>query len=334
MRPFCEAAEITCRGCSLPLERRITDFGADDSFEKASKKLQEHYGIIIPISTVRTVTFKHGIDIKESTTLQTEMPIKSEIDCMIAEMDGSLIPIVDTADKTENTEPIDLRKTRKVRWQEAKLALAHPEGSSTLFFGSTLGKPDEAGDQILHCAIRAGAGSTTNIHCVGDGAPWIPNQITRAFKDNGRYLVDFYHLCDYVADASKSCGPDNPLGWLERQKKNLKESRSADVLQVLKPHLESVSTPDEKAPVRRCHRYIDNRPGQFDYKTAIDANLPIGSGEIESAHRYVIQDRLKIPGAWWKVNNAAKMLALKTLRANNEWEDYWKSRHGKPLQAA
>jgi len=316
------------------LERRITDFGADDSFGKASKKLQEHYGIIIPISAVRTVTLKHGITIKESETLQAEMPEKSEIDYIIAEMDGSLIPIVDMADKTKNTEQIDLRKTRKIRWQEARLALAHPEGSITPFFGSTLGKPDEAGDQILHCAIQAGAGSSTKIHCVGDGAPWIPNQTTRVFKSNAQYLVDFYHLCDYVADASKSCAPDNPLGWFEQQKKSLKESQSADILRVLEPHLESVSTPDEKAPVRKCHRYIDNRPGQFNYKTAIDANLPIGSGEIESAHRYVIQDRLKIPGAWWKENNAAKMLALKTLRANNEWEDYWKGRHGTPLEQA
>jgi hypothetical protein len=27
--------------------------------------------------------------------------------------------------------------------------------------------------------------------------------------------------------------------------------------------------------------------------------LPIGSGEIESAHRYVFQTRLKIAGGWW-----------------------------------
>jgi hypothetical protein len=33
------------------------------------------------------------------------------------------------------------------------------------------------------------------------------------------------------------------------------------------------------------------------------AGLPIGSGEIESAHRYVIQNRLKIAGAWWKMEN-------------------------------
>ena len=29
-----------------------------------------------------------------------------------------------------------------------------------------------------------------------------------------------------------------------------------------------------------------------------------------SAHRYAIQKRLKIPGAWWKEENAADMLGI------------------------
>jgi hypothetical protein len=45
--------------------------------------------------------------------------------------------------------------------------------------------------------------------------------------------------------------------------------------------------------------------------------------EIESAHRYVIQIRLKIAGAWWKIENAEKMLALRVTRANGDWEKYW-----------
>ena len=52
------------------------------------------------------------------------------------------------------------------------------------------------------------------------------------------------------------------------------------------------------APVRDAYRYMANRPGQFNYAQAIADNLPIGSGEVESAHRYVIQKRLKLPGAW------------------------------------
>ena len=49
-------------------------------------------------------------------------------------------------------------------------------------------------------------------------------------------------------------------------------------------------------PVRACLRYLSNRPHQLDYKGALEKGLPIGSGEIESAHRYVIQQRLKLPG--------------------------------------
>ncbi|NOQ13881.1 MAG: hypothetical protein GQ583_05275, partial [Methyloprofundus sp.] len=51
--------------------------------------------------------------------------------------------------------------------------------------------------------------------------------------------------------------------------------------------------------------------------------LPIGSGEIESAHRYVIQKRLKLSGAWWKEENIERMLALRVVRANEEWDEYW-----------
>ena len=77
-------------------------------------------------------------------------------------------------------------------------------------------------------------------------------------------------------------------------------------------------------PVTACDRYIRNRLSQLDYPGAIQRGLPIGSGEIESAHRYVIQERLKLPGAWWAPRNVEAMLALRINRANREWADYWK----------
>ena len=75
--------------------------------------------------------------------------------------------------------------------------------------------------------------------------------------------------------------------------------------------------------MRQCWRYLNNRQDQLDYPGAIDKALPIGSGEIESAHRYVIQRRLKLPGAWWTAANASSMLALRLNRANGEWQSYW-----------
>jgi len=92
----------------------------------------------------------------------------------------------------------------------------------------------------------------------------------------------------------------------------------------LRPYLEPNTIEDSQAPVRACHRYIKNRPEQLDYKTAIERELPIGSGEIESAHRYVLQKRLKLAGAWWSIEHAKNMINLRTCRANDLWDDYWK----------
>ncbi|MAE16090.1 MAG: hypothetical protein CL911_01445, partial [Deltaproteobacteria bacterium] len=36
--------------------------------------------------------------------------------------------------------------------------------------------------------------------------------------------------------------------------------------------------------------------GQFDDPAAIEQQLPIASGQIESSHRHLIQKRLKLPG--------------------------------------
>jgi hypothetical protein len=58
----------------------------------------------------------------------------------------------------------------------------------------------------------------------------------------------------------------------------------------------------------------------------LQAGLPIASGKTESAHRYIIQQQIEIPGASWKLENADKMLALHVTRANDTWENYRDSR--------
>ena len=49
---------------------------------------------------------------------------------------------------------------------------------------------------------------------------------------------------------------------------------------------------------------------------------------MESGHRHVIQQRLKLAGSWWKENNAEAMLGLRVARANQRWNSYWN--HPKP----
>lgn len=304
----------------------MTDFGADESFGEAAKKLKEHYGIDVSVTAIQRITEHHAEIIHNSEEeLHKESlikPRKVTVNTIIAEIDGSMVPIVErTLPKGVIESEVDLRKFRTLLYKEARLAIAHGQGSATPVFAATMGGVAEAGKQLRFAVEDVGLNNKTKIHGVGDGATWIASQFENQFGAQSTYLIDFYHLCDYLSAASKSI-LQNEM-WIEQQKTLLKNSQSDQVLLNLKPYIEPLDTLDENAPVRACYRYIDNRPGQFQYKEALENLLPIGSGEVESEHRYISQKRLKLSGAWWTVTNAENMLSLRVQRANDAWNDYW-----------
>ena len=327
IRPFSPSAEVKGRECSAGLQRAMVDFGADHPFAGACTQLHEHYGIEVPVSAVRMTTLQHGAAMlaQENEQKPRHELRGAGVAVVIAEMDGSMLPVVETGESKPGETAPDRRKTRQVSWKEARLCLAHTPGSVTPAFGATLGSVEEAGERLAVCVGEAGGGNQTKIHGVGDGAVWITEQMEQQFGVQAQYLVDFYHLCDYLAAAAEAiAGPDKKSAWMEEKKNWLKENRWPKVLESLRPFLEESSV-DAQAPVRACFRYISNRSSFLDYKSALAAGLPIGSGEIESAHRYIMQKRLKISGAWWKLENLSKMLALRVVRANQGWEQYWRS---------
>lgn len=319
MRSFSFISDIPHRGYSHPLQRRVTDFGSDNAFAQVQLKLKEHYGIELPNSAPRSITLKHAAKI----TLQQEKKRGQESgtakSCVISETDGSMVPIVSI-----DREQQDRRKKKLLHYREARLTLAHEKGSNTPIFSGTFKDTQTAGKHLSHCVNRIGKNKETHIHCVGDGAAWIANQVEEHFGNQATYLIDFYHVCEYLAAAASACDEKNKAVWIDTQKQLLKNSRSEEVIKNLLPFIEHHTIEDSDAPVRACHRYLKNRLHQLDYKKAIDNDLPIGSGEIESAHRYIIQKRLKIQGAWWLEESAENMIALRTHRANNDWDAYWK----------
>ena len=319
-RPFQSEAGISCRGYSTLLQRAITDFGADVPFGKVREKVREHYGIEIATGAAATITEEHASRMSEAD-MTPETRSTPEALTLVAEVDGSMVPVVETG-QADNEEAQDRRKTRRVFWKEAKLSLVRRDGEVTPIVAVTLGDADAAGSDLLRLAIAAGFNTRSHVHGLGDGAPWIADQMERRFGAQSRFHVDLYHVCDYLAAAKGRAANDDPA-WMERQKENLKSGKLPEVLAALAPFQEPDTVPSAEAPVRGCYRYITNRPGQFEYQDAIKAGLPIGSGEVESAHRYVIQKRLKLPGAWWKPDNAQAMLNLRVTRANGGWDRYW-----------
>ena len=92
---------------------------------------------------------------------------------------------------------------------------------------------------------------------------------------------------------------------------------------VQKLSVRHVSSPLDSAGPTFADRRSSDKGGSQAPLTA--DGLPIGSGEIESAHRCVAQQRLKRSGAWWRVEHAEHMLALRINRINGDWDAYWKA---------
>jgi hypothetical protein len=151
----------------------------------------------------------------------------------------------------------------------------------TPIFGATMGSVEEAGERLAVCALQAGAGSQTKIHGVGDGAVWITERMEAQFGAQANYLVDFPHLCAYLSAAAEGIAAKDKPAWRKEKQDWLKDNRWPEVLESLRPCVEEADIPDPEAPVRACFRYIANRTPFLDYKGALAADLPIGSGEID-----------------------------------------------------
>lgn len=226
-------------GRTQKLERAMVSFGAEESFERASMQMKEHYGLEVGVSSVRDVTLKHAEKITQAEEKKPKVRTlsgKGE-DLIVSEMDGSMIPMVEMEAKAG-----DKRKGRRPYWSEGRLGAA--------------------------------------AECLG-------------------------------SDEKKQSA------WFCQQKHRLKKGKIEAVMQSLK----SLAKPDNAAQI--AYDYLNARRNQLFYKEALAADLPIGSGMIESGHRHVIQKRLKLSGAWWLRENAWKMANLRVLRANGLWDSYW-----------
>ncbi len=311
LRPFCQSARVQHRSYSRRLQRVVTDFGAESSFARAALRVREHYGIDVPVSAAHTHTLRHA-----RTITGTSVPGAPPAAQLVTQMDGSMIPIV-TPGAGE-----DARRGKQLAWCEARLCCARDQNSAHALYGATLGSVKVAAEVWLATAHAAGLHEQTRVHGVGDGAPWILTQFEEHFGQQGDYLIDFFHVSEYVGAAAHGVArADRQQDWRRRQQARLLENKVAGVLRSLEKHLEPPGQPE--APVRAAWRYLQERRAHLDYAGARQRKLPIGSGEVEGGHRHVVQARLKLSGCWWREQSAQAMLQLRVARANNLWDRYW-----------
>jgi hypothetical protein len=77
------------------------------------------------------------------------------------------------------------------------------------------------------------------------------------------------------------------------------------------------------SPVEAAATYLVNHTRELHYDRALADGLPIATGVIEGACRYLVQDRMGRTGARWSLKGAEAVLRLRALRASGDFDDYW-----------
>ena len=191
-------------------------------------------------------------------------------------------------------------------------------------FGAALRQVKEAGlipeDQVRLCAI-------------GDGAGWIWKWVEELFP-SARQILDYYHCSSYlhaVAEAQYGADAARAAHWLEATLARLFCGEGSGVVWGLQ-RMQPVSEEAGEA-IGTALTYLQKRLHQVDFGSHRKGGYPIGSGAIESAHRFIGHVRLKRSGAWWYKENSNAILALRCALYNGTLDRVFQQYRENPEQS-
>jgi hypothetical protein len=333
-RPVQDILGVVARGRSERLQRALADFGAEESFGNAAKRFEEHYGWEVGRTSILRLVegvareaevfvegkLEEGRRQAETSTLTAPptVPILVELDgCEIRT--GRLLPAAELG----KTEVRQLEKRRReTAWRDVRMGLARPLTELDPTYIGKLGKYPEVVKQLVGAAGLRGLSHGSAVIACTDGGNGIREEIETQFC-NVRYILDRCHAKSHVCEAADAAGlrDVDKERWVAHQMARLDGGDVQMTLDELAAHRGRGRTRAEQ-----LHAYLTRFKDAVHYDAFKAEGLPLGSGEIEASHRIVPQKRLKLPGAWWNEATVNPMLALRVMRANGWWSEFWRQR--------
>ena len=293
------------------MQELMTYAGHLDSYCKSEEILEKFTSVEVNPSQIYRVTEHVSAslrdeDFKKERTLQ---PVSKE-NVLYVEIDGSMIPT------RKNEEP----------WKEVKsgrlfrdVGCLNPNTDVSYLIDSQY--VGHFGESCDFCKKLAGVNDAygdikDRLVFISDGATWIREWIADNYP-LAVSVLDFYHASKYLYDFADKIFPDAPSEkekWCELRKDLLLASEVETVLHNI------YSTKAKEEDKKKITIYYQNNKERMKYKQYRNTGCGIiGSGAIESAHRTVIQKRMKLSGQRWSTKGAQNMLRLRIISMNKQW---------------
>jgi hypothetical protein len=345
---------------SMGLQEATVDLVTDESCGSAVDKLERHHpGVHLDRTAALRLLHSHGqaarefIDVHLAQAQQRVVAPVVEQPEGVAEMevefDGGMIPVgtFEPAPIPEGGEP-ELtkvrklpKKKRKTYWEETKLGLVQIPGQvDRLYCVRPTAGLDEAFEDLFSLACLSGWTPRTKVRGIADGARHIRPRMQDAFNGSDfKFILDRPHAREHLSkagEALQSLTAGSAQDWADTALDQLEQGHADAVVKEL--HDAWVSSGVDEASrndvLRIEANYFDRNSDAVAYATYRQNGWSTASSEVESAHRHVVQQRVKIPGAWWRPDQVDHILALRMLKANGLWDAYWNTRRTRWRQDA
>lgn len=181
-------------------------------------------------------------------------------------------------------------------------------------------------------ATKRGFGPDTNkrIHIAVDGEKCLKDGLSKIFP-RATFVLDVRHLEEKVWETGRVFfveGSDELEEWVEDKRRLLYEGRASEVLSLLKKLRKNLSRranrdKGKREALAKLISYIQPRLDMMRYKNLIDEDLPIATGIIEGAARYVVGERMDCSGMRWIPERAEALLHLRCIELNGDWDHFY-----------
>ena len=144
-------------------------------------------------------------------------------------------------------------------------------------------------------------------------------------------LVDIVHVLEYIWDAARALfGASNAKAesWVgDRLLALLTGSSGGDIARTMRwwAARQKLDEAGKAAIEKSCGYLADrSRTRLMHFEEALRDGLPIATGVIEGACRYLVKDRMDRTGARWLLTGAEAVLRLRAVRASGDFDAYWR----------
>jgi hypothetical protein len=230
--------------------------------------------------------------------------------------------------------------TGKTRWREIKVAILARLGERLTRQGkrvthlcqrrlvAVLGTIDDLTPRLWLEAVRQGVSTAVPVVWLSDGGRGFWTVFQRCFNAVGATaILDFYHAAQnryqgataWLDGRTRACQQG-----FAKLRHPLRHGHEPQVVAELAALVETVHFPESaRETLTNVYHYLKPHEDHIQYDQFKTAGLPIGSGMVESAGKWLIQQRFKGVGMRWSEPGFDPLLHLRLAWVNQRFDSFF-----------